>query len=446
MCINNSISLKISLRIIILAFVLSMFSCQKDGVFSDVEPEIPLNSGSQRLSASEIVLSGDSVYRITSNIDIAAGKTLKIEPGALVKINDGFRISIQSGAKIICDGTETNPIVLTSSAATGGQGVFLGNTYTCWGGLEIYGQAGISSGSVSYTRIEFAGFPRSNAGLFLSRVDSNTTLHHIQVSHPYQAPSFLFSGSTVNSKYLLSLASNSSDFVFENGHTGKHQFLLAYRLPLFPEIFTGNTTAGFLFRNTNTNPIISNASAVGPDMNPGTSRFYFYDTIFASGGQKSSFAITDDSQFRIANSYGFGFPMGGIHINSANSALSLQAGTSYTISSYLQANDSTRTFYLNRTLFPGIGPQDLENFLLNPTYKNKKLYTSSAFGVQNPFEQEKPDFTLTSTSILAKQADFTHPSLSHPFFSKVNFIGAVGSDNWYQSWTNFIPLQTKYNN
>lgn len=439
-------SMKIFNKIFTLALVVSTFSCQKDGVFADVEPEVQLNSNSQRFLSSEVILSGDSVYRITSNINITAGKTLKIEPGTLVKINDGFRITVLAGGRIICDGTETNPIVLTSSAATGGQGVFLGNTYTCWGGLEIFGQAGLSSGSVSYTRIEFAGFPRSNAGLFLSRVDSNTTLHHIQVSYPYQTPSFLFSGSNVNSKYLLSLASNSSDFVFENGHTGKHQFLLANRLPLFPEIFTSNTTASFLFRNTNTNPLISNASAIGPDLKAGTSQYYFYDTLSAPNGQKASFAITDNSQFQIANSYGFGFPMGGIHINSANSALSLQAGSSFVMSTYLQANDSTRTFYLNRTLFPGIGPQDLENFLLNPLYKNKQLYTSTEFGIQDPFAQEKPDFTLSPSSILSSQANFSNPLLSHPFFTKVNFIGAVGTENWYKTWTNFIPLQTNYNN
>lgn len=438
--------MKVFQIIVVVAIATGVFSCQKDGVFSDVETEVQINSTSQRLSSSEIILSGDSIYRITSNIDIPSGKTLRINPGTLVKINDGFRISIQSGAKIICDGTESNPIVLTSSAATGGQGVFLGNTYTCWGGLEIYGQAGTSSGSVSYTRIEFAGFPRSNAGLYLSRVDSNTTLHHIQVSYPYQTPSFVFSGSTVSSKYLLSLASNNSDFVFESGHTGKHQFLLAYRLPLFPEIFTSNTTASYLFRNSNTNPLISNSSALGPDLQAGTSRFYFYDTLSAPNGQKSSFAITDNSQFRIANSYGFGFPMGGIHINSANSAIALQSGTSFALTSYFHANDSSRTFYLNRTLFAGIGPQDLENFLLNPTYKNKQLYFSSEFGIQNPFEQTNPDFTLSSTSILANKADFSNPALANPFFTKVNFVGAVGSDSWYKSWTNFIPLQTNYNN
>ena len=39
---------------------------------------------------------------------------------------------------------------------------------------------------------------------------------------------------------------------------------------------------------------------------------------------------------------------------------------------------------------------------------------------------------------------FTDPLLSDPFFTKVNFNGAFGLDNWTIGWTNFDPNNADY--
>jgi len=42
-------------------------------------------------------------------------------------------------------------------------------------------------------------------------------------------------------------------------------------------------------------------------------------------------------------------------------------------------------------------------------------------------------------------ANFEETPFSDPFFNKVSYVGALGTDNWLKDWTNFMPLRTRYN-
>ncbi|MCX6308290.1 MAG: hypothetical protein NTY32_05465, partial [Bacteroidia bacterium] len=66
-------------------------------------------------------------------------------------------------------------------------------------------------------------------------------------------------------------------------------------------------------------------------------------------------------------------------------------------------------------------------------------------GLVAPFTLGAPKFNATSTSsYVYGKAAFTHEKVSGSFFTKVNYIGAFGTEDWTQGWCNFDPQNTVY--
>lgn len=266
-------------------------SCNKDVI----NPAGDLNSGlpaglvqasiptdSQGL-ISKTYLSNDTIWKIDGVSYVEPGKTLTIEAGTFLTsgvfktYNDpeygeqelrGVLV-VPKTAKLNAIGTPTAPIVFTSPNATNRQpGDF--------GGVVILGQAqinqsqpqriegipqpagtditygstgttnnGESSGSLSYVRIEFAGFelePNNEInGLTLGGVGSGTTLSHIQVSWG-RDDAFEFFGGTVNADHLVALSTDDDDFDFDFGYTGTIQYALSLKDPQSTNSVSGGTS------------------------------------------------------------------------------------------------------------------------------------------------------------------------------------------------------------
>jgi hypothetical protein len=84
--------------------------------------------------------------------------------------------------------------------------------------------------------------------------------------------------------------------------------------------------------------------------------------------------------------------------------------------------------------------------MLQPEFSNQIYLQSDAFMLTNPFNYDgDPDPMPRSGAPILSGANFDGAIFSIPFFKKVNFRGALGTDNWLHSWVNFIPLQTDYN-
>lgn len=66
-------------------------------------------------------LTADKEWLVTSNIAIASGATLTIEPGTIVRFDDYTGISVASGGHLKCVGTPTNPITLTKGVSADGK-------------------------------------------------------------------------------------------------------------------------------------------------------------------------------------------------------------------------------------------------------------------------------------------------------------------------------------
>lgn len=189
-------------------------------------------------------------YTLKGWVYIADGSELTIEPGTVIKGDKGTKAAIiaERGGKLIAKGTESAPIVFTSAQAKGNRKP--GN----WGGIILCGKAqnnqsemqieggprtkhggsdnADNSGTLSYVRIEFAGYPfekdKEINGLTLGSVGSGTTLDHIQVSY-CNDDSYEWFGGSANAKYLIAYKGWDDDFDTDNGFSGNVQFGLVVR-------------------------------------------------------------------------------------------------------------------------------------------------------------------------------------------------------------------------
>lgn len=426
----------------IATLIMLVASCKKEiEIIQKKNPEVSLDAN--RLAATVINLNKDTVYLLASNLVRNANEVLNIEAGTLIKVKNNLSIIINTNGKINANGTPDNPIIFTSDALKGTAG-FTGNQ---WEGITLNGTAGVSSGTIKFVRIEFAG-GIFNSSLVLRNLDSTTILNNIQVSYSNSKPSFEFSGGNCYASNLVTYASAGTDFLLTNGFTGMLQNLLAYRHPFFAtDVYQ---LAGMQIQGTNTFPTISNLSVIGPDNQPGTEYVYNYTDSNNSGRRIAALYITNKAKFHIRNTVLSGFPKTGFYIDNPETASSLRSGESDFTYSLVHSNDSTRSFYIPDNLLvftPPIAAKDFKNLMLQSQYHNKRVLNTAEYQFTDPYNY---DYGLNAipmqNSLLISGANFDTPFFHKSFFKKVNYRGAIGADNWLQHWTNFIPLQTDYNN
>ena len=447
--------------------VMVFAGCKKSVFKTYAKPETTIFANDSRLTGKLIHFVKDTVYVLATNLNIYQGQVLQIDPGTLIKVNDYLSVTINTGGRIEAKGTATEPIVFTSSAYKGTPGFVSYSTSGgehSWLGIVVHGNypAPIDSslqgtGVLSYVRIEFAGASVSNfsglGGLLLQNVGRGTVVENIQVSYCVRYNSFNISGGNFNSRNLLSYASGGTDFNITDGYRGMLQNLLAYRHFYFaPQAGSGTFLAGLQVTGDSTFPAISNLTVLGPDLQPGTNPKYS-DTTTAPGpignvnGSDVGALIVNSGQFRIRNTILMGFPKGGFILNNRNSAMSLQFGPSELTYSFLHSSDSGRTFHLRTGIYPPFTSGDMEEFLLRPLYANQWFLQSTQFQFQDPYAYDTHPNPFPSTgSPVLTGANFDGTIFADAFFNKVSYRGALGTDDWLKGWTNFLPLQTNYNN
>lgn len=223
----------------------------------------------------------NNIYLLQGTVFVDSLVTLTIEAGTVVRGDANTVISalvIQRGAKIIANGTPCNPIVFTSSKAIGAR------VKGDWGGLIIEGRAlnnlgtevpieGIgatnlrarhggnipndNSGSLTYARIEFAGFViaanNEMNSLTMGSVGSGTTINHIQASFGMD-DAFEWFGGSVNCQHLVAYRTLDDDFDTDNGYSGTVQFALGVKDPAVSDAPAVSTSEGWESDNNGTAP------------------------------------------------------------------------------------------------------------------------------------------------------------------------------------------------
>jgi len=153
---------------------------------------------------SDLTLDGDSEYVISDVVSVNAGATLTIPAGTKITARSdadtdatSIYIVVQQGAMIDIQGTESNPVVMSSTSGEAGSWgglVIAGNAATTEGlnataevGGIVYGgsDAEDNSGSISYLILKDAGAQINSEsqynGLSLYAVGSGTTIDNIAI-------------------------------------------------------------------------------------------------------------------------------------------------------------------------------------------------------------------------------------------------------------------------
>ena len=205
----------------------------------------------------------NNIYRLDGVVRVQSGCTLTIQAGTQVQgltQNAASSLYIYRGAKIIAQGTPTEPIVFTCTAAVKVSG--------CWGGLWISGKAKVNigdplvagdpetgpsadggcnqkkaeagnapgyggcddadnSGVLSYVRIEYGGYivqpNRELNNLTLCAVGTGTKIDHVQ-AHGGLDDAIEFFGGRVNTNYVIVTGNNDDGEDTDFGADGTHQF------------------------------------------------------------------------------------------------------------------------------------------------------------------------------------------------------------------------------
>ena len=197
-------------------------------------------------------------YLLLGDVFVADSTTLTIEPGTVIigDFDTKGSLTIARGSKIIADGTQTDPIVFTSSKSVKKPGD--------WGGLFILGNAPTSiygnesainyglrpkdatnlsyggddindnSGVLNFVRIEYAGNRTKESGyisgLTLAGVGRNTYVQNIMVSYCEGNSVTVLGGNVIMDK-MVSYRTSINDYKFNFGAQCKMSNSLAIRSP-----------------------------------------------------------------------------------------------------------------------------------------------------------------------------------------------------------------------
>ncbi len=191
----------------------------------------------------DLVLETDTDYVLTEALIMSEGTTLTIPAGTIIRANAGsdVYVAIVQGAKIIAEGTSSEPIVFTSNVPTPNAGD--------WGGLILLGKAPINSvvggditstseigglpyggsdaednsGMIRYVRVEYSGgaadASSENNGFSFYGVGNGTTIEYIQ-SFEGKDDGIEFFGGTVNASYISVIGAQDDSIDWTEGFTG----------------------------------------------------------------------------------------------------------------------------------------------------------------------------------------------------------------------------------
>ena len=291
------------------------------------------------------------VWELSGVVTVASGVTLTINPGTYIKstvntpnVPNGVLVAVR-GAKINAIGTAEAPIVFTSrnlldnNAATSpvagdfGGVILLGKAHVNTtsgtkeieglptGGAYTFGAAKGSevendnSGTLSYVRIEYAGFNLSPDnevnGLTLGGVGNLTKLDHIEVSYG-KDDSFEFFGGSVNANYLISKAADDDNFDFDNGYNGSIRYAVAVADKNSTHSQSGSPASSDSngIESDNNAPLEDATFSLLPKTHPKLRNFSIIGTSATNSGYKFAVRNRRGAEIELSNSVITGYPSG----------------------------------------------------------------------------------------------------------------------------------------
>ncbi|MFY7880094.1 MAG: hypothetical protein ACOVP6_08490, partial [Lacibacter sp.] len=406
-----------------------------------------------------------NTYLISGLVYVAAGVTLTIEPGTVIRGDASIANSsliITKNAKLIAEGTLSNPIVFTSSKDAGSRGV--GD----WGGLIILGRASLNrpggvaniegiavtsnteygggaspndddnSGVLKYVRVEFGGYvfatDQEINGITFGAVGRGTTVDYVQVSYTND-DAFEWFGGTVNCAHLVAYRNLDDTWDTDFGYSGSVQFALGVRDPNISDQSSGSTSEGFESDNDGpgssntpqTRALFSNVTEIGP----------FRGTVLSSWPSTYKFRraarIRRNTGLRLFNSILTDYPYGVFMDGSAVRA-NLQTGVTkfknnLVAGCFLATEPGTAVAVRDSIFGSGTG-----------LFKNDSL-TTTANVLVNPYDYLNPDYRPGSQPLASTGASFTDAAFNGLIApcDEVNAPGAIsGTKNIFNCSTTVV--------
>ncbi|MCC7065907.1 MAG: hypothetical protein IT456_24080 [Planctomycetes bacterium] len=228
--------------------------------------------------ATSTTWTANNIYNLASQIYVLPGATLTIEPGTVIAstANAGGSLCVTRGAQIFVNGTERNPVIMTSDAdrATWVGGDPKTGTWRAacneWGNLTICGRGYVSenlnpatntatpnaanygtmegltpafpgdtrvyygggnddddSGNISYLSLRYGGkvvaLTNELNGLSMGGVGRGTDVHHVEIMNNVDDGVEVWGG-TVNFKHLSIWNVGDDSFDVDQGWRGRAQF------------------------------------------------------------------------------------------------------------------------------------------------------------------------------------------------------------------------------
>jgi len=375
---------------------------------------------------SNTTWTSNNSYLLQGAVFVRAGATLTIQAGTTVV---GERSSlgtlvIDRGARIVAQGTETNPIVMTSERPAGQR------RRGDWGGLIINGAAPLNvpggekvgegdtgrfggsnpnddSGILRYVRVEFAGieFSPDNElnGVAFQGTGAATICDHIQVTFN-QDDGFEWFGGTTACKYLVSTANGDDSFDWTDGWQGRGQFWVAQQKGDEADAgFESDNLAGSVDAQPRSSPTIYNVTLIGaPGTQDGTGSTNGMVLRVGTGGELRNFIV-------------LGFKRAGVDVRDA---------------SITQANNGGLTF--RNAIVHGNGTGTIlgaTGWLADATVSQENPLLG------DPYNLAAPNWQPSATGPARSGAIPPATPPNDGFFEPANFIGAIGSTDWTRGWT-----------
>jgi hypothetical protein len=386
-------------------------------------------------------------YTIEGVTAVTSGGSLTIPAGTLIQGSTSqvpSALIVAQGGQIFSNGTAADPVVFTSDLPAGSRSA--GD----WGGVVVNGRSicnfltqpnplsqcvteGVpgsyganppilndNSGTIRYTRIEFAGYEASPGNelnaLTLNGVGSGTTLEYIQ-THQGLDDGFEFFGGTVNLKYALATAISDDSFDYSTGWSGYGQFWIAQQDPANAESDQGFEVDGNENEPTATpftDPMIWNVTLVGGGAGAANSDVGILLRLGTAG--------------TISNAIVMGFQDAGIDIDNPETVTN-GAGMQYSIVSddnaeSVQNDDESAD-----------GEVAVDDAAVVAAWTMVTLDTDPELA--NPYSLTSPDFQPMAGGNAATHAAAAAPAAA--FFTAATYLGAVdpaaAGPFWYEGWT-----------
>ncbi|MEI8086525.1 MAG: T9SS type A sorting domain-containing protein, partial [Paludibacter sp.] len=357
-------------------------------------------------------------YLLTGFTFINDGVTLTIQPGTIIRGDKATKATLiaSMGAKLIANGTATDPIIFTSNQAIGTR------ASGDWGGVILLGKAPINpvtatieggvgtglsaqyggtdpndnSGSLQYVRIEYPGVAYSQDneinGLTFGGVGAGTTIDNIQVSYSGD-DSYEWFGGTVNCKHLVAIGGVDDDYDTDFGYSGMIQYAVALRHPMIDDQSASGTSNGFESDNNAagdaiapyTSAVFSNFSLFGPLATPTT-------TISNHFGR--AMHIRRNSKLQVYNSIFAGYK-NGLYIDGNTTQANAVAGD-LKVRNCVLAGMTTANFAVPASqTWSAANERDWYKTI---SFKNDTLVNNTDLKIVDPFTITAPNFMPTASS------------------------------------------------